>query len=401
MRFNRIGGSLTAVICFMLFTANTLCAQKQYHIKGTIKGVPSGTVRLVANNEDDRTQKTVDSGIITNGSFELRGKLATPQMMTIKLEPGNWSFNVFIENTAIAITADTTGAQHYDYTADGMGKGANIVKFTETGSKNYDDWMVYQNDPGQKQYDPVQAELDKKLTAAGKDVDAEYRVRDQMDSVSNLLFAWQKKKIDEYVKQNPSSVAGVYIFYEYYQWVSGSMPYAVLDEMLNKYTGEAKQSDYYKSLAISRTKLKAVQPGSIAPDFTLLQRDSTKLTLSSTRGKYIMIDFWASWCHPCRQAIPHWKTLYQKYHDKGFDILSVSNDFRWKDWTKAMDEEEMPWRQVDDEFPVKYKPAKVAAGLYMTTFIPFYVLLDKEGKILVYTGDKTKIDAKLEELFGE
>ena len=80
-------------------------------------------------------------------------------------------------------------------------------------------------------------------------------------------------------------------------------------------------------------------------------------------------------------------------------MVSVSDDSRWPDWTKAMDAEKMPWTQVCDEFPVKGMPAKVGS-LYMTTYIPFYVLLDKEGKILVYSGKEEDIDKKLKEIFG-
>jgi thiol-disulfide isomerase/thioredoxin len=172
-----------------------------------------------------------------------------------------------------------------------------------------------------------------------------------------------------------------------------------MQAMVASFQGEAKQSKYYASLENILAKRKAVMPGSIAPDFTLLKRDSSKFTLSSTRGNYVMIDFWASWCHPCRKAIPHWKEVYAKYHDKGFDIVSVSDDFRWKDWFKAMDQEKKPWTQVCDEFPVRNMPARVGS-LYMTTYIPFYVLLDKEGKILLYTSDENTIDEKLEQLLG-
>jgi thiol-disulfide isomerase/thioredoxin len=391
---------LVAIITMLAFINCKQGAQKQYVINGTVKGVTSGTVKLVYQNEDDRTSKTIDSGVITNGAFKLTGNIQTPRMISVVLEPGNWSFTVFLENAPVTVTADTTGSEHYDYTKYGMDKGAIIKNFTETGSKNYDDWMAYQNDPGQKQFDPEFAELDKKFKAAGDNVDAQYKVRDQLDSVEKLKQHWEKAKIDEYVAQNPSSVAGIYMFDRLYMFVSGTMSYGALDSMLNKYTGDAKASPYYASLSKSRKMLAAVQVGQKAPDFTLLKRDSTKLTLSSTRGKYLMIDFWASWCHPCRQAIPHWKDVYQKYHDKGFDILSVSDDNKWTNWTKAMDEEKMPWAQVDDEFPIKNMPAKVGT-LYMTTFIPFYVLLDKEGKILVYTGDEDKIDAKLKEIYGE
>jgi thiol-disulfide isomerase/thioredoxin len=379
--------------------AQTTQPGKTYLIKGNIKGITNGTVKLIQPNIDNRTSEDIDSGVVKNNAFELKGTVRAPQMMSIVIEPGNWQFSVFIENNVLNITADTTGSQHYDYTAYGSGKGAIIKNFTETGSKNYDDWMAYQNNPGQKQYAAVSAKLNEKFKATAKDIDAHYKVRDEMDSVKTLLQKWQKGQIDDYVSQNPSSVAGVYMFYNLYIF-SSNMPYATLDNMLNKFTGDAKSSVYYQNLAASRAKLKAVQPGSIAPDFTLLKRDSTKFTLSSLRGKYTMIDFWASWCHPCRQAIPHWKAVYQKYHDKGFDIISVSDDSKWKLWIDAMDIEKMPWTQVCDEFPVKRMPARIGS-LYMTTYIPFYVLLDKEGKILVYTGDEAKIDEKLTELFGK
>jgi thiol-disulfide isomerase/thioredoxin len=172
-----------------------------------------------------------------------------------------------------------------------------------------------------------------------------------------------------------------------------------IDSILNKFEGDAKNSVYYNSVASTQQKIKALLPGNVAPDFTLLQRDSSKFNLSSMRGNYAMIDFWASWCHPCRQAIPHWKEVYQKYHAKGFGMVSVSDDARWKDWFKAMDQEKMPWHQVCDEFPVENMPARVGE-LYMTTYIPFYVLLDKDGKILVYSGKEEDIDKKLKEIFG-
>lgn len=368
-----------------------------YTIQGTLKGIPSGTVVLISNNEDDRTSKDVDSASITNGSFELKGKIGSPQMMSVNIKPGNWSFQIFVEDTEINITADTTGSMYYDYTMYGSSKGAQVKNFTETGSKNFDAWTKFQNDPGQKKYESVFADLGKKIETT-KDIDQQYKYRDQSDSVRKILNQWKVGYIKDYINTNPSSVAGAYMLRDLYNWYS-DLPLTDMENMAADLKGAAAQSQYYKSLNDIIAKRKAVAVGSVAPDFTLLKRDSSKFTLSSTRGKYMMIDFWASWCHPCRQAIPHWKEVYNKYHDKGFDMVSVSDDSRWSDWFKAMDVEKMPWMQVCDEFPVKNMPAKVGS-LYMTTYIPFYVLLDKDGKILVYSGDEKKIDEKLKEIFG-
>lgn len=387
-------------ISLLLFACNNSKKQNGYTITGILKGIDSGMVKISTSNEADRTSKVIDSAIIKNSQFELKGKIDNPQMVNVSITPGNWSFNIFLEDTILQVTADTIGSQHYDYTSYGGSVGAILKTYTESGSRNYDDWMQYQNDPGQHQYDTIITNLYKKAEAEAKknNLDQEYVYRDQADSVRSLLQKWQKSKIESYVDQHPASVAGVYMFNQLYIF-SQDMSVEALKNMLNKYTDQAKTSVYYNYLSNELAKKEAVAVGSVAPDFTLMRRDSSKFTLSSTRGKYMMIDFWASWCHPCRQAIPHWKEVYQKYHDKGFDMVSVSDDSRWSDWERAMDQEKMPWTQVCDEFPVKNMPARVGS-LYMTTYIPFYVLLDKEGKILVYSGKEADIDNKLKEIFG-
>ena len=390
--------SIISAAMLALMGCNTSNSQDNsgYIVKGTLKGIPQGAVKLASYNEDDRTSKTIDSAKFKNGVFEIRGKVDAAQMVTVTLEPGNWSFQIFMENRPLTITVDTTGSTYYDYTKYGMSKGAMIKNFTETGSPYFDDWMKYQNDPGRKKYDPVFKELSKKIETT-KDIDEQYRYRDQMDSVRKLFNNWQMNQVKNYIDKNPTSVAGAYMLRDLYLWFS-DMPFDDMQAMVAGLQGEAKQSKYYGSLENILAKRKAVMPGSIAPDFTLLKRDSSSFTLSSTRGKYIMIDFWASWCHPCRKAIPHWKEVYSKYHDKGFDIVSVSDDNVWKNWFKAMDQEQMPWMQVCDEFPVKNMPARVGS-LYMTTYIPFYVLLDKEGRVILYTSDEKQIDDKLESIF--
>lgn len=379
-------------------TGNKQVKTDSFFIRGKIAGIHSGSIKLVRYNEEDRTSNTVDSIVFSNDSFELKGKSDDPQMMSVMVEPGNWSFPVFVENSSIQVSADTAGSGHFDYTQYGGTVGAVIKKYSVEGSKSQDDWMNYQNDPGQKTFDPVFAQLEKAFGDAGKDVDKEYKVRDQIDSVRKLQNGWKQKWITAYVDKNTSSAAGAYMVYDLYRSFP-NMPIAGMDSLLNKFAGQAKSSPYFKSLSASLDKRKALLPGAVAPDFTLLKRDSSSFTLSSARGKYMMIDFWASWCHPCRKAIPHWKEVYNTYHAKGFDIVSVSDDSRWKDWTKAMDQEKMPWQQVIDEFPVEQMPARVGT-LYMTTYIPFYVLLDKEGKIILYTDNEESIVAKLKELLG-
>src|SRR5690606_13098994 len=148
-----------------------------------------------------------------------------------------------------------------------------------------------------------------------------------------------------------------------------------LKATLALFQGDAKASPYFDSVNKELGLRMAVSPGQVAPDFTALKTDSSEFKLSSTRGQYVLIDFWASWCAPCRASIPHWKEVYAQYHDKGFEIVGVTNDSRWEDWFKALEEEKMPWIQVADDFPIKNMPARIATQ-YVIPYLPTYVLLD-------------------------
>jgi len=338
-----------------------------YSLSGTTKGIGNGEVELSSYDSRTRKSQKIATTKLINGKFVLKGKLDGAQMLGLNIKPGNWGTQVFVDGGNVSLQIDTVGAQHFDYTAYGMEKGASLKSVKITGSKGQSDY---------EQYEQSYMAADRKSREA--------------------VFAAQLGFIKPYVDKNSSSVAGVYMLSNHYLFNSG-MPLDEFEALLAKFTGPARNSLYFSNLQKEVTERKAVLPGNMADDFTLLKRDSTKFTLSSTRGKYVMIDFWASWCKPCREAIPHWKTVYQKYKDKGFEIVSVTNDSRWPDWFKAMDAEQMPWVQVADEFPVKNMPARVISK-YKHGTIPLYVLLDKEGKILAKTGEEAEIDKILAEV---
>jgi peroxiredoxin len=115
--------------------------------------------------------------------------------------------------------------------------------------------------------------------------------------------------------------------------------------------------------------------GAMSPDFVLKTADGVEVTLSKLRGKYVMIDFWASWCAPCRQENPNVVKVYNKFKAKGFEILGVSVDQDKQAWKEAIVADKLPWVHVLDE-------GSTVANIYNVTGIPFTVLLDKEGKII-------------------
>ena len=135
-----------------------------------------------------------------------------------------------------------------------------------------------------------------------------------------------------------------------------------------------------------------LQKGVAAPEIAYLNPDGNITALTSFKGKYVIVDFWASWCGPCRKAIPKLKDLYTQYKDKGFEILSISVDSDDAAWRRAMSEENMPWSQVVS--PNKDKTLKD----FMIQGIPTLFLLDREGKIIeIFTGYSPRLEELLKE----
>ncbi|WP_207784567.1 TlpA disulfide reductase family protein [Marinifilum breve] len=155
--------------------------------------------------------------------------------------------------------------------------------------------------------------------------------------------------------------------------------------------------DYKKEMAEAKAAREKMMEGKVAPDFSFPTKKGDKnYGPKDFRGKYVLIDFWASWCGPCRQEIPHLKKEYEKYHGKGLEMLSVSIDHSKNAWMKAMRKEKMPWPQVQAP-----KSGKDIMKEYQFSGIPFIVLLDKEGKIVGKNLRGEKLEKLLESIFDK
>lgn len=137
--------------------------------------------------------------------------------------------------------------------------------------------------------------------------------------------------------------------------------------------------------------------GGEAPDFTMNNRDGKPVKLSDFRGKVVLVDFWASWCGPCRRENPHVVEAYNKYHPKGFDVLGVSLDKTKEPWLAAIEKDGLIWNHVSD----LKGWSNDAARLYGVTSIPHTVLVGKDGKIIARNLRGAALDAKLAEIFGQ
>ncbi|MEO0340395.1 MAG: TlpA disulfide reductase family protein, partial [Bacteroidota bacterium] len=144
------------------------------------------------------------------------------------------------------------------------------------------------------------------------------------------------------------------------------------------------------------TQLTQFEVGRVAPDFTQQTVEGADFKLSDLRGKYVLIDFWASWCGPCRRENPNVVRMYKQYNNKGFEILGVSLDRSKDRWVQAIEKDGLTWPHVSD----LKGWSNAVAKKYGITSIPRTMLIDPEGKIVAKNLRGPSLEAKLVELFG-
>jgi thiol-disulfide isomerase/thioredoxin len=390
----------------LILTAWTAKAQ-QFDLKGKITGQNTGYIHIWYGDKNGKNVN--DSCAITNGTFELKGEIAEPTMAYLygniksqSVDDPN-STNIFIEPTIMQVTLAADEFKHAVIT--GSKTQNEYVELGTAKGSIYDEMKPLDQafDDANKKY--MQAVKDKAGDAVIKDLkEKAAAIHDKFDPYRARLAAIDYK----FFAAHPTS----YVTAEELRYHVGTLPVDSLQLFYNDFGLALQQSSYGKTIADEIEKLRAGSAGSMAADFTANEPNGSPLTLSSLKGKFVILDFWASWCVPCRHSNPHMIALYKKYHDKGLEIVGVASDDGHEDaWKKAITEDKVGiWHNVLDGYDrdksIKgEKNDKEIGDKYGIHSLPTKIIIGRDGKILGRYDDnpggkEEDMDKMLAKVFG-
>ena len=354
------------VVAFTVASCQSKKPEGGFILKGEIKGADGKTFVLakVAN----RMLEGIDTATVENGKIEFTGKLAYPQQLYIVEEGQQRPVMMFFgENSDMSFSGVIDSLS----TAEISGSASNDL--LQSYNKSMEKYQE-QNQQLMARYQAAQATKDQK---AMEGVIKDYE--NMMDQ--------QMTETGDFISKNPSSPVSLSLVQS--NFMMGG--YDKLNTEFSKLDTSLAAIPAYKEIYDYLKIAENVQVGKTAPDFTLPTPDGKEISLSSLKGKYLLLDFWASWCQPCRRENPNVKAAYEKYKSKGFEVLSVSVDRDLNAWKKAIEDDGMSWLQVHDDKDVSH-------SLYAVVGIPTTFLLDKNGVIIDKNLRGSALTEKLQEL---
>jgi peroxiredoxin len=347
------------------------CGNKtQFTINGEV--VPESDGTIILYSFVGGKPAPVDSATMTAGKFVFTGDAELPELSLIGMEgKQGYIAQLFVEHGTIDMTIYPDSFN------------ANVI----TGSESQDIFKIYMEE--MVSFTKSENDLKRRFSGAQSmgNEDELNAVRFEYETMVENTKLYAKNFIAEY---SESPVAAYVYLMNFFQ----QAPVEELDSILNVFQS-IKGSEFVSVIQERADVLRTSEKGSLAPDFTLNDPDGNEVTLSSLRGKYVLIDFWASWCQPCMQEMPNVIEQYKNYKDKGFEIIGVSLDRDRNAWVNTIKAKEMNWIHGWD---MDGKVPGTVANKYGVTGIPHTVLLDKEGKIIVKNLRGSALKAKLAEL---
>ncbi len=374
------------VLIMALFFSNEVCAQassskgNSYVINGHIPQVEKGKMIL----QYRVGEKTIlDSARIEKGSFFFEGSLQYPAPARLYLKDSRHQYadqniSFYLENSPIQIIAFK----------DSM--SASIVK----GSHSNDDNKAIESNMA-SYFASLRSLRTIRDFAVKQHLDSVLR---DIDRIYEEFPAVQRKLIVDYALTHPHSFAITTMLFINFTNNQTQLP--LLKRIYDHFSDSVKASVGGQGIAGLIKRMQRVEVGKTAPDFTLPDTSGIPVKLSSFSGKYVLIDFWASWCVPCRAESPFLVKAYRKYHNKNFTIVSVSLDVDMdkQKWLDAIRKDGMVWHNVSS---LKGYDEEGVRQLYSVQGIPDNFLINPEGEIIARGLRGNDLSKKLSEVFDE
>ena len=351
--------------------------QGGFTLDGTAEGLDGTPIYLTRGT-------TVDTCIITEGKFHFEGVLDAPVVRALLRTCDAQDYRSTMK---CSIYLEPAAIQGSGFTAETFRDATFTGSATELLAEEYDALMR----PITEKFMEIQESMTKPDTTGRAAAMAEYQAL--AEEYRGIMSNFMSEHADSYLALEDKA-SGL-----------GQQPFEGVKALFDSIPAQWKETEAAKKIGDEYNALKAIQPGAEAPDIVTHDLDGNPVKLSDFRGHYVILDFWASWCKPCRASNPHLLSLFDKYKEKGLTVFCVADDDSdpsrartaiEQDGTQGFIHTLRGLKQVNGD----YDRSEDKSNLYAVHYLPTKFLIDPEGKIVFKIEEDEQIDAKLQEAYG-